>query len=173
VAAGAEKSLVGELISGRWAPGKENSADFQRTGYCPSPAGKSVPSTEYRGLAAETSAKGALSTEEGTKSPGFFQTVASLGIQAAEGLEHAHQLGIIHRDIKPANLLIEWRAGGIGPPNLWITDFGLAHCQSQPGLTMTGDLVGTLRYMSPEQALAKRVAVDARTEHLLVGGDAV
>jgi serine/threonine protein kinase len=37
----------------------------------------------------------------------FFRTVANLGIQAAEALEHAHQLGVIHRDIKPANLMVE------------------------------------------------------------------
>src|SRR6516164_8191886 len=170
VSAGAANSLAFELISGRWVPGNLSSADSQRTGpYSPSPAGNSVPSTESRALAADTSPKAALSTEQGAKSPGFFRTVASLGIQAAEGLEHAHQLGIIHRDIKPANLLIEWRAGGANPPNLWVTDFGLAHCQSQPGLTMTGDLVGTLRYMSPEQALAKRVAVDARTDIYSLG----
>src|SRR5207237_2797165 len=52
---------------------------------------------------------------------------------------------------------------------VWITDFGLARCQSQAGLTMTGDLVGTLRYMSPEQALAKRVLIDHRTDIYSLG----
>src|SRR5262249_8174196 len=52
---------------------------------------------------------------------------------------------------------------------LWITDFGLAQCPSQVGLTLSGDLVGTLRYMSPEQALAQRVLVDHRTDVYSLG----
>jgi serine/threonine protein kinase/uncharacterized protein HemY len=96
-------------------------------------------------------------------SSGFFRTVAALGIQAALALEHAHQLGVVHRDVKPANLLVD--VGG----RLWVTDFGLAHVQSQAGLTMTGDLVGTLRYMSPEQALARPVIVDQRTDIYSLG----
>jgi serine/threonine protein kinase/Flp pilus assembly protein TadD len=112
---------------------------------------------------ADTNPKGCISTERSTCSRAFFCTVAQLGLNAAEALEHAHQLGIVHRDIKPANLLVDGRG------HLWITDFGLAHCQSQAGLTMSGDLVGTLRYMSPEQALAKRVMVDHRTDIYSIG----
>jgi serine/threonine protein kinase len=93
----------------------------------------------------------------------YFRRVAQLGVQAAEGLDHAHQLGVIHRDVKPANLLVDTRG------NLWITDFGLAHCISQAGLTLTGDLVGTLRYMSPEQALAQRDVADHRTDVYSLG----
>jgi serine/threonine protein kinase/WD40 repeat protein len=104
-----------------------------------------------------------LSTQLPDQSPAFFQTVANLGAQAARALEHAHQLGIVHRDIKPANLLLDGRG------NLWVTDFGLAHWQSQAGLTMTGDLLGTLRYMSPEQALARRVVIDHRTDVYSLG----
>ena len=53
---------------------------------------------------------------------------------------------------------------------LWVTDFGLAHCrQGQVGLTVTGDLVGTLRYMSPEQALAQPIGVDHRTDIYSLG----
>jgi serine/threonine protein kinase/Flp pilus assembly protein TadD len=118
------------------------------------------------------------STERSAQTPAYFRTVAHLGIQAAEALEHAHQLGIIHRDIKPGNLLIEQSPAPANdlplttyhsPPRLWVTDFGLAHVQSQAGLTMTGDLLGTLRYMSPEQALAQRVPVDQRTDIYSLG----
>jgi serine/threonine protein kinase len=104
-----------------------------------------------------------LSTEDSTKTREYFRAAAQLGIQAAEALDHAHQMGIVHRDIKPANLLVS--ADG----RLWVTDFGLAQMQTDTRLTMTGDLVGTLRYMSPEQALAKRVVIDHRTDVYSLG----
>jgi serine/threonine protein kinase/Flp pilus assembly protein TadD len=93
----------------------------------------------------------------------FFRTVAELGTQVAEALEHAHSLGIVHRDIKPANLMID------GNGSLWVTDFGLARTAADAGLTMTGDVLGTLRYMSPEQALAKHGLVDHRTDVYSLG----
>jgi serine/threonine protein kinase/WD40 repeat protein len=114
--------------------------------------------------AAETFSVVGLVTTVSTRSPAYFQTVARLASQAAEALEHAHQFGVVHRDIKPANLLLDPSG------NLWITDFGLARLRCQaPGLTMTGDLLGTLRYMSPEQALGKRVAIDHRTDIYSLG----
>jgi serine/threonine protein kinase/WD40 repeat protein len=94
---------------------------------------------------------------------GDWRAVARLGIQAAEALDHAHQLGVVHRDVKPANLLLDARG------DVWITDFGLAQFQSNPGPTATGDLVGTLRYMAPEQALARRGVVDHRTDVYALG----
>ena len=93
----------------------------------------------------------------------YFRRVAELMNQAAEALEHAHQSGVVHRDIKPGNLMLDGR--GL----LWVTDFGLAQFNSDARLTLTGDLVGTLRYMSPEQALAKRVIVDHRTDIYSLG----
>jgi serine/threonine protein kinase/WD40 repeat protein len=93
----------------------------------------------------------------------FFRKVAELGQHVAEALAHAHEQGIIHRDIKPSNLMLD----SLG--KVWVTDFGLAHVQGDKSLTMTGDLVGTLRYMSPEQALAKRVMVDHRTDIYSLG----
>jgi len=103
------------------------------------------------------------STLHSIESPAHFRTVANLGVQAAEALEHAHTLGVVHRDIKPGNLLLD--AAG----NLWVADFGLARCQTDAGLTMTGDFVGTLRYMSPEQAQARRGVVDHRTDIYALG----
>jgi serine/threonine protein kinase/WD40 repeat protein len=113
--------------------------------------------------AEDTGPQAAASTERGPRDRAYFRQVAEWGIQAAEALDHAHTLGIVHRDVKPANLLVDGRGG------LWVTDFGLAHIQSDSRLTMTGDLVGTLRYMSPEQALAKRVVVDHRTDVYSLG----
>jgi WD40 repeat protein/serine/threonine protein kinase len=135
-----------------------------KSGGQPAPDGRGSR-TEFIPFAGSnsTSPVAVLSTEGSTRSPAFFRTVANLGTQAAEALEHAHQLGVVHRDIKPANLLVD--AGGC----LWVTDFGLARLGTDAGLTMTGDLLGTIRYMSPEQALAKRVTVDARTDIYSLG----
>ena len=102
--------------------------------------------------------------------------MAQLGIQAAEALEYAHQMGIIHRDIKPANILIENSSlpsdrlplTAQHSLRLWVTDFGLAHCQGAD-LTITGDLLGTLRYMSPEQAMGGREPLDHRTDIYSLG----
>lgn len=92
-----------------------------------------------------------------------FAAVARIGIQAAEALEYAHERGIVHRDIKPSNLMLDEHG------NLWVTDFGLAQIEAQTDLTLTGDIIGTLRYMSPEQALAQRGIVDHRSDIYSLG----
>jgi hypothetical protein len=106
---------------------------------------------------------GALATAYSKNTAQFHRAVAWLGIQAAEALEHAHACGVVHRDVKPANLLVD--AHG----HLWVTDFGLAQFQTDAGLTQTGDLLGTLRYMSPEQAGGQRGLIDHRTDVYSLG----
>jgi serine/threonine protein kinase/tetratricopeptide (TPR) repeat protein len=147
-----------ELLSGYLPPARQPDGDGV-------PIRRSVPRATSAPPSAETTpaATAALSTEHSLKGAAYFRSVANLGVQAAEALEYAHQLGVIHRDIKPANLLLDVR------DKLWVTDFGLAHCQAQAGITMTGDLVGTLRYMSPEQALARRGIIDHRTDIYSLG----
>jgi eukaryotic-like serine/threonine-protein kinase len=122
---------------------------------CPAPPLPSSPAPT-----SETSPIAAISTKKG-KSP--FRRIAEIIAQAADALEYAHSMGVVHRDVKPANLLMD-DAGKI-----WVTDFGLARFGADAGLTVSGDLLGTLRYMSPEQALAKHGLVDHRTDVYSLG----
>jgi serine/threonine protein kinase/Flp pilus assembly protein TadD len=92
-----------------------------------------------------------------------IRKITRLGIQAAEALHAAHEIGIVHRDVKPSNLLVDAQG------KLWVTDFGLARCREQGGLTQTGDVLGTMRYMSPEQALGRGRLIDHRTDVYSLG----
>ena len=83
--------------------------------------------------------------------------------QAAMAVHYAHEMGVVHRDIKPANLLVN--ADG----HVWVTDFGLATPLGETNLTASGDLVGTIRYMSPEQASGDRAAVSHLTDVYSLG----
>jgi eukaryotic-like serine/threonine-protein kinase len=82
--------------------------------------------------------------------------VARIGIALCDALEHAHARGVIHRDVKPQNVMVLAEpAAGAGFAKL--ADFGVAHVASGDPLTRTGDVVGTLAYMAPEQAEGARV----------------
>lgn len=110
-----------------------------------------------------TSAATTISRERSAERRRYFERVAGLGRQAALALEHAHQAGIVHRDVKPGNLLLDLRG------QLWVTDFGLAQVTGDVGLTVTGEMLGTLRYASPEQVLARRGIVDHRSDVYSLG----
>jgi len=92
-----------------------------------------------------------------------YQQVARWMTDTAIALHYAHGEGIIHRDIKPANLILSVDG------RIMIADFGLAKSMDEESVTMTGSLLGTLRYISPEQAMARRVRVDHRTDIYSLG----
>jgi Protein kinase domain/FG-GAP-like repeat len=92
-----------------------------------------------------------------------LRVVAGWGVQAAEALAYAHARGVIHRDVKPSNLILD--AEG----TIWLTDFGLARCSDELTMTATGLLLGTPRYVSPEQASLVSRPVDARSDVYSLG----
>lgn len=93
----------------------------------------------------------------------YFRRVAELVASIADGIQAAHDAGVVHRDIKPQNILI---AGQEQPK---VTDFGLARVNDDSFMSRTGDLAGTWAYMSPEQVSAKRMGLDHRTDIFSLG----
>ena len=97
------------------------------------------------------------SVESGRRA--YYRSLAHIGRQVAGALAYAHARGIVHRDIKPSNLLLD--TDGVA----WIADFGLAKGDEE-GLTHSGDILGTLRYMAPERF---RGESDARADIYALG----
>ncbi|MGZ5340020.1 MAG: serine/threonine-protein kinase, partial [Solirubrobacterales bacterium] len=93
------------------------------------------------GTVAELSRRGELSDSE----------IAGLGAEACEALAHAHAQGVVHRDVKPQNILIAER-----PRQAKLVDFGIARLLDEATMTASGDVLGTLAYMAPEQAEGRR-----------------
>jgi len=163
----AVSDLADSLASGRFAPPKGSSdPDAPTAAYGHERTPKEVAGVERSEppeAETERQPQAAISTERSTKGPAYFRSIAEIGVQVAEALDHAHQNGVIHRDVKPSNVILD----NGGKP--WVTDFGLARIETDATLTVTGDLLGTVRYMSPEQALAKRIVVDHRTDVYSLG----
>ena len=110
--------------------------------------------------ASEQALSGSPSPIEG---PDRFRNIAKLVAEAADAIHAAHAVGVIHRDIKPSNLIVDSRGC------VKVTDFGLAIDTADLGLTRSGEVVGTIRYMSPEQAAGKRGLVDQRSDIYCLG----
>src|SRR5213079_3237888 len=104
----------------------------------------------------ELAAEGALSDRD----------VLRIGLALAGALQHAHDRGVVHRDVKPQNVIVPEAprsADGVAK----LADFGVAHLAGDEPLTRTGDVVGTLAYMAPEQAAGE--PIDERCDLYALG----
>lgn len=104
-----------------------------------------------------------LSAELKSKEPFDFARALNIAADVASGLHAAHLTGVIHRDVKPGNILVD------NSDNVKVVDFGISAAQDsgETKLTKTGILIGTPRYMAPEQVLGK--PLDARTDMYSLG----
>jgi eukaryotic-like serine/threonine-protein kinase len=87
--------------------------------------------------------------------------VLRIGVALCDALAHAHGRGVIHRDVKPGNVIVPDGPPGDGLGVAKLTDFGIARMLGDDALTATGDVVGTLAYMAPEQADGREVGEEA------------
>lgn len=99
----------------------------------------------------------------GNSDRGYFTSIAELIANVAGGLEYAHSMQVVHRDVKPSNLLMS------PDGRIHISDFGLARIAHEPGLTRTGEMMGTPFYMAPEQITPAAGAIDGRSDVYALG----
>ena len=129
------------------------------------PAGSTIPASSPSSTPARTrgratwspsSSTAARSTSSAPRACCRDRDVLRIGLALCGALEHAHGRGVVHRDVKPQNVIVPdapRSAAGVAK----LADFGVAHLAGDEPLTRTGDVVGTLAYMAPEQAAGKRV----------------
>jgi serine/threonine protein kinase/Flp pilus assembly protein TadD len=142
-------------------PGRDSAGSSQAAADSP---GASLDATDPYGAAAgDSGTTSALNSSSLSSDGQYFDTVARMIADVADALDHAHKNAVIHRDIKPSNLLLSSEG------RLSVNDFGLARVLEQPGMTMTGEFVGTPAYMSPEQITAGRTPLDHRTDIYSLG----
>jgi serine/threonine protein kinase len=132
----ADRTIAASLAAGK----------FERENLAQEGENDLISTAAYEGRAPSSAALpgqseiGAVTSNRGA----YFRSVAQIGVQTASALSYAHSRGIIHRDIKPGNLILDTTG------NVWVTDFGLAKT-GDGGTTHSGDILGTVRYMSPER----------------------
>jgi serine/threonine-protein kinase len=132
----AERSIAASLVAGK----------FQMENLAPEGESDSKATAAYEGSAPSSAVlpgQSDISTASSNRRA-YFRSVAQIGVQTASALSYAHRRVIIHRDIKPGNLILDTTG------NVWVTDFGLAKT-GEGAMTHTGDILGTVRYMSPER----------------------
>jgi serine/threonine protein kinase len=89
--------------------------------------------------------QGSTTRHGGGSFAAYCRGVARLGADVSGALSYAHAEGVLHRDVKPSNILLDHRG------HAWVADFGLAKTEGAEDLTRSGEILGTLRYMAPEQ----------------------
>ncbi len=146
------------LLVGGWQPGEAARSTGETTTAALPPVPDAAAPSEGSGSLAVLPDQMALSGVESHVRP-YFRSAARIGQQVALALAYAHQRGVLHRDVKPSNLLLD-EAGVV-----WVADFGLAKTDDD-GLTATGDVIGTFRYMAPERFSGKG---DARSDVYALG----
>ena len=180
--AGGDELSVDEKRTG----GEKRTGDKKRSGAAEATVGPEAEAwTEAKGalkagsegeVAAQAAAAAvpsptkAAPVKEARESIGYA-SLANAFADVADALHHAHSRGVIHRDIKPSNLILDRGsdAGGASHVRVRILDFGLARLEGQERLTASGEFLGTPIYVSPEQAQARKIPIDHRTDIYSLG----
>ena len=158
----AMRFIEGETLSSRIASiRKENEEGSTEQSYNVSFSGENTTEDEDP----QTEKQLHASVSSGPSTQRDLRAIAKTIERIARALHAAHEVGVIHRDIKPANLMVDTDGVPV------VLDFGLAKDKTvnDADLTMSGDLMGTPAYMSPEQLMAQRITLDRRTDVYSLG----